>query len=205
MKFKHFAESWKNQNKDWKYILWDEQNIKLLKYLKSSDYERLNNFSEKSDYLRFCIIWEYGWVYVDTDFECLKPLENLIKNTKFFIGITEKYLNTGLFWATPEHPILHDLLDKTPERILTHKNQNSFYKLWPAFVDEVVNNSQLEKLIVPRNIFYPFTRFDLINKNNAQNSYAIHHYAMSWNKVWKIKAFMVKTCKYIFRFLARQF
>lgn len=203
-KFKSFTETWKNHNSDWEYILWNEDNIYSLRDLKKSDYKKLSNFSEKSDYLRFCIINEHGWVYVDTDFECLKPLQDLIENTTFFIGMTEKYLNTWLFWSVANHPILNDLLAKTPKRILTHQDENSFYKLWPAFVDEIVNSSKSDKLIVPREVFYPFTRFDIINKNNVPNSYAIHHYAMSWNKTWRIKALIIRSYKALIKFLNPQ-
>lgn len=204
-KFKNFSETWKKNNKDWEYILWNENNIYELKSLDCNIYKKLDNFSEKSDYLRFCIILEYGWVYVDTDFESLKPIEDLIQDADFFIGMTEKFLNTGLFWAVKNHQILQDLVSKTPSRIITHKDSNSFYKLWPAFIDEIINNANCDKLIVPREVFYPFTRFDIINKKNAKNAYAIHHYAMSWNRIWKIKAQLVRTCKYVFKFLNPRF
>ena len=78
-----WQKSWKDYNPDWEYILWDYQKI-----LKNLDINHLNilnqckNFSEKSDILRFEILYNYGGLYIDTDFECLKNIDPLFENDK---------------------------------------------------------------------------------------------------------------------------
>ncbi len=40
--------------------MWNEKNIYELLYFEESYFNLLENYSEKSDYLRFCIILEHG-------------------------------------------------------------------------------------------------------------------------------------------------
>lgn len=72
------------------------------------------------DYVRFHVLYNYGGVYLDTDVELLKPLDNLLKLGNF-MGIEEnitsygeiKYMiNTGVGMAFEKHnPIINDILN----------------------------------------------------------------------------------------------
>ena len=58
--FKQYQISWIKKHPHWKLITWNDLDIWQLKYINIEDYNLCKNYSEKSDYLRFCILLEYG-------------------------------------------------------------------------------------------------------------------------------------------------
>ena len=74
-KYQKWADSWKIKNPDFEYFLWDEKEILKLGLDAEKEYRSTNNFGIKSDIARYEILNRFGGVYVDTDFECLKPLD----------------------------------------------------------------------------------------------------------------------------------
>ena len=65
----------------------------------------------KSDIARYEIIYRYGGVYIDTDFECLRPLDFLHYIYDFYTGIQPLdsaylQLGIGILAAAPAHPYL---------------------------------------------------------------------------------------------------
>ena len=91
--------SWINKNKDWKYILWNENSIKLL-ILKNNSYYYNYYIKIKSDkikklFSKYIILYNYGGVYLDNDIECLKSLNELLElypNRKLLLS-TIPYIN----------------------------------------------------------------------------------------------------------------
>ena len=71
---KKWMNSWKDLNPQWEYKLWDEQNIQELNIENMNVYSKDFNPGYRSDILRYAILKKFGGIYVDTDFECLKPL-----------------------------------------------------------------------------------------------------------------------------------
>merc|ERR1712216_611703 len=61
------------------------------------------------DLLRLELIWQHGGLYVDVDFECLRPFDSLHHRYSFYTGMSNVgafELNNGLFAAGPRHPVL---------------------------------------------------------------------------------------------------
>jgi inositol phosphorylceramide mannosyltransferase catalytic subunit len=128
-------------------IVWNEKNINELKYFQENDFNNLNNFSEKSDYLRFCIVLEYGGIYIDTDFECLKPIKKIINELSFFIGYDgyfgDKrgcYLNSAIFGATRENPLIREIYSSLHQRIITGAKLDSIHKIGPGYITKIIEN-----------------------------------------------------------------
>lgn len=198
--FSNFPNTWRNKNKNWDYVLWTDENICKLTKLDKTILELLDNYSEKSDYIRFCILEEYGGIYADVDFECLKSFDSIVKFNDFFIWREKNwYLNAGLFGCSKENKIVKEVLSKIPEAAIKRKNMDAFHKIWPAFITKIIEASDDHKKIFPYSYFYPFSRFDNISDEDKKRSgaYAIHHNAMSWSKLWRIKKEIVKLIKKI--------
>jgi hypothetical protein len=98
--YPNYIHTWKNKNKNFKYMFWDEHNIRtLLKeypmYIKR--FNTLPMMIQKIDMAKYIILHKYGGILVDVDSECLHPIEPLLKNKK--VGLVkingdpiEKYL-----------------------------------------------------------------------------------------------------------------
>jgi mannosyltransferase OCH1-like enzyme len=203
IEFKRYWNTWKNHHPWWDYILWDDESINKLPKLDISILNILKNFSEKSDYLRFCIIQEFWWIYADTDFECLKSFENIILNKEFFIGREEnEYCNAWLFWATKNNNLVSLIVEKIPETIMENLTQDSFHKIWPTFITAILEKNKIHAHVYDPIYFYPFSRFDNIDIRKrrllSDKTFAIHHNAMSWTLLWRIKARIIRFIKKIF-------
>ena len=70
-----WQKTWKDYNPDWKFILWDDERLKGIGIINQEYLDDCDNYSMKSDILRFDILYQFGGLYIDTDFECLKPLD----------------------------------------------------------------------------------------------------------------------------------
>eukprot|EP00439_Symbiodinium_sp_Y106_P033541 s3652_g4.t1 len=114
---KRFAGEWKARHPTWEYRLWtDEDAGEELRGHPglTKAYEAADNPAEKSDILRLAIILRHGGLYVDVDFECLKPLDVLHTRASFYCGLSNVgavEVNNGLFAATAGHPLVSYLCD----------------------------------------------------------------------------------------------
>lgn len=71
---------------DWTYYFWtDADNLELLNRHYPEYVELYNSYNgwahrvQKADFIRYFILHRYGGVYVDLDFEALRPLDALLE------------------------------------------------------------------------------------------------------------------------------
>ncbi|CAJ1329139.1 unnamed protein product [Effrenium voratum] len=113
----HFAEGWRRCHPTWEYRLWtDEHADALLDHHPrlAQAFKAASNPAEKSDILRLVILQQHGGLYVDVDFECLQPLDDLHRAASFYTGLSNVgafELNNGLFAAAPGHALLSFLCE----------------------------------------------------------------------------------------------
>jgi len=110
--FAAHGESGASLNPGWEVRLWTEETIP--EDLRRPEVrERLRVPAERSDILRLEILWRHGGVYVDTDFECIRPLEPLVGGLDFFCAYLKPgQANNAFIGATSGHPILDRALDE---------------------------------------------------------------------------------------------
>ncbi|KAI8609438.1 nucleotide-diphospho-sugar transferase [Chytriomyces sp. MP71] len=89
-KYHEWVESWKTMNPEYEYKLWtDRDNRNLVAehypwFLKT--YDAFEDPILRADASRLFYMHKYGGVYADLDFECLKPLDGLLKTHPAVIG-----------------------------------------------------------------------------------------------------------------------
>lgn len=133
-RFQNYQNTWRNFHPNWKIILWNENNISKLKYLDTSVLNECANYSEKSDYLRFCILLEYGGVYIDTDFECCKNIEELIDSFEVVMG--KEAIDTvqpALIASIPKQKIIKEIFQSFPLQ-LQKTYLSSTHKIGPHYI-----------------------------------------------------------------------
>jgi inositol phosphorylceramide mannosyltransferase catalytic subunit len=190
-KYKRFQESWKKYNKDWEYRLWTDSDVKKLKLDNQELYDKARNYGEKSDILRYELLYRYGGVYVDTDQECLKSLDELNYYYDFYIGIQPLdtnivQLGIGLIGAQKGHPLLKKAIEELKNN--THVEQ-IIAKTGPVFFTLLFyeHAPKMQGVIgaLPSTYFYPcgYTQ-DLQRPELWQKpeSFAVHHWEGSWLK-----------------------
>ena len=66
--------SWKKYCPDYKIIEWNETNYDVHKNQYMSDAYKERKWAFVSDYARIDVVYTYGGIYLDTDVEVIKPL-----------------------------------------------------------------------------------------------------------------------------------
>ncbi len=188
-RYRSFMDSWTHYHPDWEYNLWTDKNCGLIKITSKDLYDKARNPAMRSDILRYEILRQQGGLYVDTDFECLKPFDDLLY-LDFFTGISYDstlQLYNGLIASIPEHPILNDCV-VFPEFYDGHKGSRIIATTGAYhFTKCFLRNATQKTIAFPMDYFYPYPnslRDSGVNPYGfvTDDSYAIHHWAVSWIK-----------------------
>lgn len=191
-KYLSYVSSWRKINPGWTHFFWDDINTKGLKLINQDKFESANNLGQKADILRYEILYKYGGIYVDTDFECIKPFDD-ISHLEFFTGIAyptiiEMYV--GLIASIPKHPIIKSCIDDMKKISDCSANEimntTGNYHFTRCFLKNI--NTQSKDIVAfPMDFFYPFPNTDRNTikgdhrkKYIKECSYAIHHWGVSW-------------------------
>jgi len=190
--YKRYADSWVKFNPDWEYKLWTEDNLNDVEIPNRDVFDTIKNVGQRSDFLRYNILNQFGGLYVDTDFECLKSF-NPLSHLDFFTGAgfparVELYI--GIIASIPHHPIVEHIIGAMTEAKAggwreIFETTGSYFFTRNFF--EVVGNYMEGVVAFPTDYFYPFPNQAGHESRNGrdyikENSYAVHHWAVSWRK-----------------------
>jgi mannosyltransferase OCH1-like enzyme len=190
--FQRYADSWKKYNPDWEYKLWLDEDVKRMNLIQRDRFNKATNQGMKSDILRYEILGQYGGVYVDTDFECLKSFDDLMY-LDFFTSLSydkEMQLYIGLIACTANHPVINECIKSMTT---TYRGDGSSvimketgaYHFTKCFLS-LINKDTEGVVAFPMDFFYPLPnteRNTLIPYHYTKPySYAIHHWCVSWIK-----------------------
>ena len=116
-----FIHSWQEKHPGWAVELWDD--ARAASFLHSTptcrskgSFDAASNFGMKSDILRYEILYHYGGVYADVDYECLGNLDQIVDTCNFFAGIANVpdfpsvEINNGLIGCCPQHSLMDKIV-----------------------------------------------------------------------------------------------
>lgn len=181
--------TWKKFCPDYEIRLWDESNFDVNSHPFVKKAYECKAWAFVTDYVRLCIIYENGGVYLDTDVELLKNLDDLLQN-KCYFGLQQgkKLCATGLgFGAEKGASILYKLMASYDKIEFDPENKASL--ACPILNTQVLmDNGYIFKDDIFKNdefTVYPpcyFDPYSTQNKSNILNehTYSIHHYNASW-------------------------
>lgn len=66
--------------------LWTSETVAKLKLYNQEAFDHASNYGEQSDILRYELLYLYGGVYVDTDMQAVRPLDDLCKVRRAWLG-----------------------------------------------------------------------------------------------------------------------
>ena len=170
--YKGWMQTWAELD-GWQYYLWTDQEVKNLKLQNQNLYDQSKNFGEKSDILRLELLSKYGGVYVDVDFECMKPeiFDELHKSFDFYIGFeplehgfTHKFnmfkVCNAILASIPRHPLIQDLITNLRANYLAYyKNCSVIQRTGPSYLTRMICEFELAGLHELRNMYLPCTFF----------------------------------------------
>lgn len=201
--YKKWQASWLKLNPDWEYILWTDDTIKGLELYNKDYFDKAINWGEKANILRYEILYQFGGVYADMDFECLKSFDVLAHTYDFFCGISGidqhcfLFINNAIIGSVPGHSILkhcieHIRIDKQNEKELRKITRLTNATTGPIrFTKSFYMQAPYSEGVViafPSTFLYPIgygerniNSTDLNNRlKSMPEAFAIHYWASHW-------------------------
>lgn len=196
--------SWKKFCPDYEIIEWNEKNfnVSICDYTKEAYEEK--KWAFVSDYARLWVIYQYGGIYLDTDVELIKSLDEVLKNEVFFASEDNNSVSSGLgFGAKKHNPLVKYLLNEYES--IHFKRSDGSLDLTPCPVRQTnrlksrYSSLKLsDKITTMGNaVFYPKEYFCPLDPNTrvlrkTDNTIAIHWFAGSWqSKKTKLKYYFI--------------
>lgn len=139
-----------------------------------------------SDYLRFVILRDMGGIYLDTDMELFRPLDDLLQVPAFSgFNRDSSSIYCGVIGAEPQQPLMQQLVrdyDALPEGV------------WPTSPDmmtaTVKAHSEFELVVHPFYLFYPVDEGKKADPALLAKAYATHHWDESWRSHVPLRRFL---------------
>jgi mannosyltransferase OCH1-like enzyme len=177
--------SWLEHNPGWELHLWMEGDIPT-DARRHEVFETLRNPAERSDILRFEILWRVGGIYIDMDFECLRPIEPLLAGARFVAGYRKpERVNNAFVGSVPAHAATDRALTQIQPRTTYGPVDKS--GTGPVFLDRVLAGFGEEVTLLDQPILYPRTQRQL------EQAYAVHHRARTWKDADGLRRSVRKT------------
>ncbi len=203
------VRTWIAQNPGWKIKLWtdrermppcEEMEVVHVKdfsfYALARQFAESENWGEKSDILRYEILFQEGGVYVDHDANCLQSFDGMHKGYDFYCGLEAPHepfvgcnltCGNGVIGSRPHHPTVKDVIEYIARRwdVLKEKfrgndpyskieivMQRTYIALTHCLMD-TVNREGNTDIVLPAGYFFA--------KSDIPSVFSKHFYATSWD------------------------
>lgn len=172
--FYDFQAKWKELHPGWEYKLWNEESLEKLHLDNWDLVEKSRNWAEKSDIIRGELLYRFGGVYIDDDYEPTHCFDDLHEKYDFYAGMepphkiattnNRVWAGISIIAARPGHPIIQnwklrirngwDDVDmrysSQVERVINH----TYFPFTHAVMQEIDRNGNVD-ILFPATYFYP--------------------------------------------------
>ena len=183
--------SWVKFCPDYEIRQWDESNYDVTAHPFMKAAYEAKAWAFVSDYARLQVVYENGGIYLDTDVELIKPLDELLQE-KCYFGVHQLgcHSATGLgFGAEREHPGVKAMMDEydaisfDPDNkakiACPYLNTQAMVKYGFVHQDKIQHLADIGVTVYPAEYFDPYAPGNTVEKL-SENTVSIHHYSASW-------------------------
>ena len=164
--------------------IWTEENMPPLNSFAQKAYED-KKWAFVSDYLRFYILYQEGGIYLDTDMDVLKPLDDLLDKT-FYSGWNRrgKEVYAGIIGTVKKHTYIQDIL-KAYEKI-----EIGTYPTSPEIMTQCYKQYKEHLLVLDSRYFYPLLDGERASEKLLKYAYTNHLWHESWRNYVPLRRFL---------------
>ncbi|MBR3017174.1 MAG: glycosyl transferase [Clostridia bacterium] len=181
--------SWKKHCPDYEIIEWNEDNFDVSQHPYLQWRHDRRKWAFLSDVARLLVVKEHGGIYLDTDVEVIRTLDDLRQFDAYFGFEEDHFIATGLgFGSVQNHPVMDEMLRMY---FALEPNKNGEYPTvsCPTYNTNallphgLVLNGQRQKVlgaeILPTDYLNPYD--DPTGRmRKTKNTFSIHWYGKSW-------------------------
>lgn len=206
------VRSWRSRHPNWEYRLWtDEDNRNFIRNDFPDFLPRYDAYPlqiQRVDAVRYFLLYRFGGLYIDLDFECLRPFDELIGKSDCLFGLEpEAHCNihdrkiivgNALMGAVPGHPFIARITHELTECEPFHEDRNTSVldSTGPFMLTRVyARDRPSDVTLLPSRDLYPFSLDDLTRTANdglsegdrlkLREAYAVHYFCGTW---WRPEA-----------------
>ncbi|MGE0745900.1 MAG: glycosyltransferase family 32 protein [Rhodospirillales bacterium] len=200
-KVRRLVDGWRRLNPDYEVMHWHDDNIDWSWPFLRAAYG-MRAWNRVSDFVRMWALLNHGGVYLDTDVELRRPLDDLLCNDCFF-GFQVKephpdWVNGAVMGAVPGHWFVRRLHRHFVERMNGCEDLGSFYG--PGLITKLLREEGLaaysdapqrvkDVTLYPTRWFYPYWFDEAFSEDCVTpDTHAIHHWEETWKKPRRVAA-----------------
>lgn len=150
---KKCINSWKKYCPDYEIVEWNEDNfdVNCCDYVKEA-YEN-RKYAFVTDYVRLYVMYTYGGIYMDTDVEVTRNLDEFLVHDGFSGFESEIHIPTGIMAGEKGFLLFKELLEYYHERKFVDKDGN---------MDMTTNVITITSMLLPKG-FIPNGQFQVVD------------------------------------------
>lgn len=188
--------SWRRQCPDWEIVEWNESNFDVTLCPYTAKAYKMRKYAYLSDVARLKILYDHGGIYMDTDVELLKPLDDLTAYDAWFgymattlpNGELIAEINTGGgFGSVAGNSMVKKMLDNylsfddtQPFTVCNKIDTELFAEEWPNFEPNKTLRLTYNNMIIIDDVW----------------RYTYHHCVNSWLPWYKrLKNYIIRKIK----------
>lgn len=183
-------ESWKKYCPDYNIVCWNEDNFDISSNRYAKEAYDAKKWAFVSDYVRLKVLYEEGGIYLDTDVELLKPIDDLIEDGGYMGFDDNGLISTGLGFACEKGNELVGMILKDYDDIsfilpdgtydITPCPDRNSQTIRKCGMDMNIRDQFFMGIhMLPEDYLCPI-KYYTGKKEITDNTYSIHHFCASW-------------------------
>ena len=174
--FVRYGQGWIDRHPGWEMRLWTDAN-RPHPLRNEALYSANRPAAERSDILRWELMLQFGGVYIDTDFECIRNIEPLLANHAVCMAReSDTYLANAFLAGKPWQPLFRVVVEALAAK-WRRDRKNVSANSGPMFLTALLKeHPELVYHTIGHRDVFP----DRTNPAAVAAAYAVHHYAASW-------------------------
>ena len=186
-----YIKSWKHYCPDYEIIRWDESNFDVTENEYCREAYDNKKYAFVADYVRLKVVYDYGGIYMDTDVEVVKNMDELLPYNVVLGYESDIGLTIGTYGACRNNSLIKIFLDYYNGRKFVMPDGSFDLTTNVVIITNIIKNKYNYILDGKRNIIddgvliLPFDYLcakRLMDGKIVQtdNTYTIHHFSGSW-------------------------
>jgi len=208
--FKELSETWKKNHPEWRYEFWDKERME--KFVAEhfpvyfNKYQTLKYNIQRWDVIRYMILSKLGGLYVDFDYESLKPADEYLSGKTCCFGLEPEehrilfnrehsIISNAFIASVPNHPFMELLIENVfnSEASFTSRFYCVLETTGPYMISRVYQNYENKDGVelLPEELVSPLSKDDVtkylkfyidddVLEHKTQKAIAIHYFSGTW-------------------------
>jgi hypothetical protein len=201
---KRCVKSWKKFLPDYKIILWNEHNFDVNQHIYTQEAYAKKKYAFVTDYVRIYLLYTYGGIYLDSDVEIIKNIDEFLIHSAFSSFEHPDFIPTGLMASEKGNLWIKSLLNYYDSKHFIKEDDTLDMVSNTKIITQIsvkdfglIRNNEYQILkgdahIFPKEYFCPWD-WEKHCAVPTINSYAIHHFSGSWvSNSFRVRLFLKK-------------